>query len=195
MATDTKLSGSAGEHYVCSMLARDGWAASLTRDGLARTDILAVKSSAERQMIEVQVKTITSGSWPLGSKGTQPAIGPREWYVFVRLGDFPNKPETWIVPRDHVAAATWVSHMSWLADPAAAPGTRNAGIESARVVAEVWDRYADRWDLLDAPASATPVLLPAWVRDKIGLPGVGLPPEHPWNREIPTFETARTREA
>ena len=64
MASDNKLTGSAGEHYVCSMLARAGWAASLTRDGLARTDILAVKSSAERQMIEVQVKTITSGPWP-----------------------------------------------------------------------------------------------------------------------------------
>jgi hypothetical protein len=50
---DTKLTGSAGEHYVCSMLARYGWAPSLTRDGLERTDILAVHS-VERWLIEVK---------------------------------------------------------------------------------------------------------------------------------------------
>jgi hypothetical protein len=188
MPSDTKLSASAGEHYVCSMLARAGWAGSLTRDGLARTDILAVQSSAERQMIEVQVKTIRVGSWPLGRKGILPAIGPREWYVFVRLGQFPDRPETWIVPRDHVAAATWIGHMSWLNEPTAAPGARNAGIESARIGSEVWDRYADRWDLLDEPAASAPVMLPAWMRDRIETAGVGLPPEHPWHDNVPEFK-------
>lgn len=110
VAPDTKLSASAGEHYVCSMLARAGWAASLTRDGPARTDILAVQSSAERH------------------------------------------------------------------------------IESARIGSEVWDRYADRWDLLDEPAEAAPVMLPAWMRDRIETAGVGLPPDHPWHVEIPEFE-------
>jgi hypothetical protein len=38
---DTKLTGSAGEHYVCSMLARYRWAASLNRNGLERSDVLA----------------------------------------------------------------------------------------------------------------------------------------------------------
>lgn len=187
MASDTKLSASAGEHYVCSMLARAGWAASLTRDGLARTDILAAKASEERQMIEVQVKTIRSGTWPLGRKGILPAIGPREWFVFVRVGAFPARPETWVVPRDHVAVATWVGHMAWLHDPAATPGSRNAGIESARIGSEVWERYADRWDFLDAPAVEAPVLLPAGIRDRIDWPGVGLPEGHPWHAGIPPF--------
>jgi hypothetical protein len=34
---DTKMTKSAGEHWVCSVLARHGWAAALTRDGLERT--------------------------------------------------------------------------------------------------------------------------------------------------------------
>lgn len=59
-------------------------------------------------MIEVQMKTITSGTWPLGSKGTVGALTDREWYVFVLLGRFPERPRTWVVPRDHVAAATWM---------------------------------------------------------------------------------------
>jgi hypothetical protein len=73
-------------------------------------------------MIEVQMKTITSGTWPLGSKGTVGALTDREWYVFVLLGRFPERPRTWVVPRDHVAAATWIAHMSWLTDPTANPG-------------------------------------------------------------------------
>jgi hypothetical protein len=52
---DTKLVKSAGEHWVCAALAHAGWAAALTRDGLARTDILAVHTGTG-QLIEVQVK-------------------------------------------------------------------------------------------------------------------------------------------
>jgi hypothetical protein len=63
--------------------------------------------------------------------------------------------------------------------PAATPGTRNAGIQSARIGSEVWDRYADRWDLLEKPAAEASVVLPTWMRDRISMPGVGLPPEHP----------------
>lgn len=50
-------------------------------------------------MIEVQVKTITSGTWPLGSKGARVgALTDREWYVFVLLGRFPERPRTTPAP-------------------------------------------------------------------------------------------------
>ena len=88
---DTKLTAAAGEHYVCSMLARYGWAASLTRDGLERTDVLAVHSLS-RVMVEVQAKTIRTWSWMLGRKGTLPDLSGHEWYVFVELGAPPGTP-------------------------------------------------------------------------------------------------------
>lgn len=187
MASDRKLSASAGEHYVCSMLARRGWAASLTRDGLARTDVLAVEASDERRMVEVQVKTITAGSWPLGRKGIAGSVSDREWYVFVMLGEFPDRPRTWVVPRDHVAVATWVGHMSWLNSSDAKPGTRNAGIDRARIGSEVWERYEDGWEALSEPAWGMPVLLPGWIRHWIDDPRVGLPEGHRWREEIPRF--------
>jgi hypothetical protein len=43
---DTKLLKSAGEHWLCGVLAGFGWAAALTRDGLERTDIVAVHSES-----------------------------------------------------------------------------------------------------------------------------------------------------
>lgn len=39
---DTKMTKSVGEHWTCATLARHGWAPALTRDGMERTDILAV---------------------------------------------------------------------------------------------------------------------------------------------------------
>jgi hypothetical protein len=53
---DTKLTKPAGEHWVCSVLARLDWGPALTRDGLERTDILAVRSTETRRMVEIQVK-------------------------------------------------------------------------------------------------------------------------------------------
>lgn len=136
-------------------------------------------------MIEVQVKTVRSGAWLLGRKGIEPAISDREWYVLVLLGRFPHHPQTWVVPRDHIAAATWVSHMSWLRDPAAPPGTRNTPIENARIKPAVFEHYRDRWELLDQPATSAPVLLPAEMRENISR--VGLPPGHPWHQQLPPF--------
>ncbi len=178
---------------MCSMLARAGWAASLTRDGLARTDILAVQAAGERRIIEVQVKTIREGTWPLGRKGTEGALSDREWYLFVRLGLFPDRPRTWLVPRDHVAAATWIAHMNWLKDPMAKPGSRNAAVESARLGENDVARYEDRWDLLTNSAFDAPVMLEEWMLVAIDDPAVGLPDAHRWRDDAPDFMPATTR--
>jgi hypothetical protein len=68
------------------------------------------------------------GRWQLGVKSQQPALSPHEWYALVMLDpDARTKaPRTFIVPRDHVAAAAWIGHKNYLTDPSAPPGTRNA---------------------------------------------------------------------
>ena len=185
MATDTKLTGVAGEHYVCSMLARYRWAPSLTRDGLERTDILAVHTET-RRMIEVQVKTLRvntpggRGAWPLGLKGTRRAIRDHEWYVMVTLPPPPAEPECYVIPRDHVAAATWIAHTYWFTDPAVPAGTRNTPIQNARVSVKEFVRYRERWDDLQTPTSEVPVLLHPWMRNAMHDERVGLPEDHPW---------------
>jgi hypothetical protein len=170
------------------MLARYGWAASLTRDGLERTDVLAVHV-VQRDMIEVQVKTVRTGSWMLGPKGTFPDRSGREWDVFIKLGAPPGLPESYIVPRDHVAAATWIGHQAWLTDPDVPTGKRNTPLEMARLGAEVWSGYRDRWEQLGPDARRVAVRLPKWMRGAMDLERVGLPPSHPWNDRgsIPTW--------
>ena len=183
------MTASAGEHSVCAVLAQLGWAASLTRAGLERTDILAVHTET-RRMIEVQVKTIYAGMWPLGKKGIIPAASSREWYVFVMLGETASdRPTFSVVPRDHVAAATWIAHLSWRYDPAVEPGRRNAGIEQARIAAKTWANYEERWDLLHEDADRVPVFLPASMREA-AEGAIGLPEGHPWRSEPPIWGAA-----
>ena len=45
------MTKSAGEHWVCSVISRRNWGVALTRDGLERTDILAVRTDDSRLMI------------------------------------------------------------------------------------------------------------------------------------------------
>lgn len=190
---DKKMTKSAGEHWVCSVLSRMGWAAALTRDGIERTDILAVLTDSEsRAMIEVQVKAtadpVARASWFLGKKSQQPAQSGHEWYVLVAFGDNATAaPHTYIVPRNHVAAGAWISHMNWLTDPDAKPGTRNADVDKARVTADVFRGYEDRWDLLERPTNDVPVLLPGPYHGLAVDERVGLPPDHPWHTDLPRW--------
>lgn len=99
VSVDKKLRGSSGEHLVCGVLAQFNWAAALTREGVARTDVLAVSADTGKT-VTIQVKTTWREKkpktdrpvgWRLGMKDILPAAVPTEWYVMVKLeGDAPG---------------------------------------------------------------------------------------------------------
>jgi len=189
---DTKQTKSIGEHHVCAILARFDWAPALTRDGLERTDILAVHTQGDRPMVEIQVKSIRGTgdrvSWPLGPKSQSPARHDREWFVLVAIPPEPKTPiRNFVVPRDHVAAAAWIEHMNWLTEPGIPAGKRNVGADRARSALSTFKGYEDRWDLLLGSTADAPVMLPtafhAWAQET----RVGLPPEHPWHALLPSW--------
>lgn len=194
VVADTKQTKTIGEHHVAAELARHGWAPALTRDGLERTDILAVlTSSDDRRMVEIQVKTARGSewrsiSWPLGSKSQEPSRHEREYYVMVAVPhDLTVPPRNFVVPRSHVAAAAWIEHMNWLTAPGIEPGKRNAPVERSRVHLSTFERYEDRWDLLLVDESKAPVLLPEYYRDFAQEARVGLPPGHAWRAMLPEW--------
>lgn len=191
---DTKQTKTIGEHYVAAELARRGWAPALTRDGLERTDILAVLADPDnRRMVEIQVKTARGAarrsiSWPLGSKSQGPSEHEREYYVMVTVPhDLTPTPRNFVVPRPHVVAAAWIEHMNWLTEPGIEPGKRNAPVERSRVPLSTFERYEDRWDLLLVNESEAPVLLPERYRDLAQEERVGLPPGHAWHAVLPEW--------
>lgn len=187
---DTKQTKSIGEHWAASELARRGWAPALTRDGLERTDILAVHTGDRHQMIEVQVKSIRGdsprSSWPLGEKSQQPPKHDAEWFVMVAIPADDDRPlRGFVAPRAHIAAAAWITHMQWLTEPGVPAGQRNAGVDRSRVQLEVLARYEGRWDLLEGSADAAPVLLPPAYHGYALEERVGLPAGHPWIENMP----------
>ena len=105
----------------------------------------------------------------------------------VLLPKIPQVPRTFVVPRDHVSAAAWISHEDWRTNLSAPPGTRNAGVDRARVGLGAWKGYEDRWDLLNRPTTEAPVLLPPSFRELALGERVGLPPHHPWNSHLPKW--------
>jgi len=189
---DTKMTKTIGEHWVCATLARHGWAPALTRDGLERTDILAVSTHlARRTTAEIQVKTARSRgdstNWLVGTKAQLIAESEHEWFVFVLLPDLPRIPRAFVVPRNHVSAAAWIGYWDWFSDPATPAGTRNTPVSMARVYLSTWQDYEDRWDLLGTSTSEVPVLLPRSYRELAQEGRIGLPVNHPWNDGLPQW--------
>jgi hypothetical protein len=191
---DTKQSKTIGEHHVAAEMARRGWAPALTRDGLERTDILAVLTTGqERLLVEVQVKTARGSrmetiSWPLGEKSQRPSAHQHEYFVMVAVPDDNSlAPRSFVVPRIHVAAAAWIEHMDWLTAAGVSPGKRNAPVDRSRVLLSTFQVYEDRWDLLEREQVQSPVLLPAHFRGLAQEGRVGLPPGHEWKEELPVW--------
>lgn len=192
---DTKQTKTIGEHHVAAELARRGWAPALTRDGLERTDILAVLTDkdAPRRMVEIQVKgargsVMNRVSWPLNTKAQAPSLHEREYFVMVAIPDDALlPPRSFILPRIHVAAAAWIQHMDWLTQPGVPIGKRNAPVDRSRVYLPDFEPYESRWDLLLVDESDAPVLLDPRFRELAQDERVGLPPEHPWRDSLPEW--------
>ena len=186
---DKKLVATRGEHWVCSVLAAHGWAPALTRDGVERTDVLAADSESGR-LVAIQVKTASasrSANWLINLKAQEPERRPNEWFVLVELSGSPSAANrSFVVPRNHVAAATFISHRAWESDPAA-KRTRSAGLKAARVRPELFEGYLDRWDLLQVPTTEVPVLLPSALRALQEERGIVLPVSHPWHAAPPDW--------
>ena len=191
---DTKQTKTIGEHHVAAELARRHWAPALTRDGLERTDILAVLADPQnRRMAEIQVKTArgavwSSISWPLGTKSQSPSQHQREYFVMVAVPlELTQAPRNFVVPRSHVAAAAWIEHMNWLTEPGIEAGKRNAPVERSRVSLSTFERYEQRWDLLLVDEDQAPVLLPERFRGLALDKRVGLPEGHSWRAALPQW--------
>lgn len=182
---DHKLTKSIGEHYVCAVLAQLGWAASLTRDGLKRTDVLAVDEVGK--VIQVQVKTSTTRPQPNWQVGQIARGREAEWYVLVGLGDTVTaRPSFWVVPRDHLRAAAWIGHHHWRYDPVVRPGKRSTSIDRARVQADDVASYHEAWELLTR--TDVPMLLGRSKREQSEASWVPpLPEGTPWRELYPKW--------
>jgi hypothetical protein len=107
MRKTTAITGAAGAYFVLAELSQLGWAASPTWGNAPRTDVLAQRADGAR-IIAIQVKTRLSGSFHIGQKGETPsAQRSNEWFVLVSLHGPGQRPDFYVVPRNHIAALVY----------------------------------------------------------------------------------------
>lgn len=188
---DTKQVKSVAEHWACSELARRGWAPALTRDDMARTDILAVSTLLPgRPTIQVQVKSATKStkrnrvSWHLGKSTSALDESDSAWFVLVVVPEIPAPLYGFVIPRDHVAAATYLNHQSVFTGAGRTPDHPDVELDRMRISETVFEAYQDRWDLLDSPTSEVPIMLPKPLLELIDDQRIRSP-ERPWAPQGP----------
>ena len=172
----TRLTGASGEFYVAAELTRRLWMASVTPQGVERTDVLA-QHLETRRVIAVQVKTAGPGNhFRANKKLEEPTRADNEWLALVNLRDELERPDLYIVPRNVIAALIWVEHRLWLLEPGRS-GRPHKDSDQRNIQPKAVTAYKDRWDLLETSAHAVGYMLPDWFFE--GVESVGLPEEHP----------------
>lgn len=161
----SSLLGSAGEHYLMSLLLRQQFIAALAPVGVPTADIIVTDDAGERASA-IQVKTRrdigSDGGWHMKAKH-ETIVGPSLFYAFISFGsDETRLPDVFIVPSGIVADAVTRSYRHWLTTPGRAGQTRKDGVMrrflpdySRRGLGAThgagWlEPYRDAWDQLRA---------------------------------------------
>lgn len=172
MASQTSLTGVAGEHYVLCELLRRGYIAALEPTGVPTADILVTDKERSR-LREIQVKTRQSvkgdGSWTMDKK-CEKIKRERLFYCFVDFGDSKVRPLVYVMPSAVVATAIAAAHKTWLDKPG--KNGRHKDHRMRRLLPDFektlhvaddryragWlDRYRDAWNLLKLDAPKHPI--------------------------------------
>lgn len=128
MVSATTLLGAAGEHYVMSLLLRQGLIAALAPVGVPNCDIVVTDEIGDR-LCAIQVKTRRekggNGGWHMKKKH-ESIKSPTLFYAFVDFGKtLTEPPSCFVVPSDVVADVIARSHEAWLNAPGARGQERN----------------------------------------------------------------------
>jgi hypothetical protein len=181
------MTGAVGEYHVAAELSRRGWLATVTIKNSPGIDVLAQRPESGLT-VAIQTKTASPGSlFRLSDKDEQPARGPNEWYVLVRLKEESERPDFFIVPRDFMAAFIYGGHQWWLKQP----GKRGPHRDSARrTISGAWiEGFLERWEFLEQP---TEVVGPERDRELLERAvDFGLPEGHPWWPKVRRKRSAR----
>lgn len=176
MTRATGLTGAAGEYYVAAELSLRGWLATPTIKNAPGTDVLA-QYREKGILVAIQTKTASMGNQFMLNEGIErPSSASNEWIVLVKLGKLGTQPRFFVVPHDHVAAASYAQHQRWLKTPGK-NGQKHNDTSRRMLYANQFLNYEDRWDLLFQPTSDVPNLLGADYAECIA--DWGVPSDHP----------------
>lgn len=180
MTRATGLTGAAGEYFVAAELSLRGWLATPTIKNAPGTDVLA-QYREKGILVAIQTKTASMGNhFMLNASIERPSTASNEWVVLVKLGKLDSHPRFFVLPHDHVAAASYAQHQRWLGTPGKS-GQQHNDTPRRMLLANQFLDYEGQWDLLFQPTTDVPNLLGADYAECIAQWGVpeghpGMPP-------------------
>lgn len=106
----------AGEYYIASILSANNFIATITLGRAERYDILAVNPKGKT--IKISVKTsFKKVKRFLASSKEESGFSDDFYYAFIRLNEFKETPDFWIIPSKRVNEVLLNSHQIWLDKP------------------------------------------------------------------------------
>lgn len=153
--------GNAGEFYIAYLLSSMNYVVMITLGRNEGYDLVALNPSGKSYRISVKTrKPKTKKSFPLRDKDGI-FKGNDFYYAFVRLNNFEDEPDYWIVPSRVVSEVVKNSHESYLKEPNKEGGKhqdskiRTFWVANSRYYPENWGeeikKYYKNWDLLNLP--------------------------------------------
>ena len=105
--------GNAGEYYIASRLSAFNFISTITLGRAEKYDILALSPSGRLSKISVKTKQLGSANdFTLSSKDEK-GQSDDFYYIFVRLNEFKDEPDFWVIPSDTVCRLLKESHEKW----------------------------------------------------------------------------------
>jgi hypothetical protein len=117
--------GNSGEYYLASILSAKNFVVTITLGRNEKYDLLAVNPKGKTLKISVKTRNLKNVKrFPMDVKNE--TIENKDfYYAFIRLNEFKEEPDFWIVPSDVVAMVLKTSHEKWLRIPNKEGGKHN----------------------------------------------------------------------
>lgn len=153
----TQQVGAAGEHFVVAEVHRRGGYAVTFSGNMPNIDVLA-SDTRHGDVVKIQVKTKTGGTWQTrttrGQPRTEPDTEDRFWVLVDLSGEH---PDYYVVPEWWMQNDIYEAHAAYLARNAGKRARNNDSTHHAIPTARLAE-WKGRWDvlgILSAPVSQT----------------------------------------
>ncbi|KKL80610.1 hypothetical protein LCGC14_2003060, partial [marine sediment metagenome] len=109
--------GNAGEYYISALLSAKDFVVTVTLGRNIGYDLLVENPNGSTLKISVKTALSKKAKDFLLSNKCEKLRDPNLFYAFIRLNEFEEMPDYWIVPAEEVAEVLAYSHKKWLSTP------------------------------------------------------------------------------
>jgi len=109
--------GNAGEYFIASRLSARDFTTTITLGRAERYDILALSPSGKLFKLSVKTKLLGNTSDFTLSVKDESGSANDFYYAFVRLNEYKNEPDFWIIPSKIVCNLIKDAHHKWTITP------------------------------------------------------------------------------